>query len=63
VLEGRSIQSLQMSQAFAEIRHFRKCLGNSGNAWGFLNCLGISRNEISMAFIMTMHKIWETAEP
>jgi len=31
-----------MSQAFAEIRHFRKCLGNSGNAWIFLNCLGIS---------------------
>jgi len=33
-----------MSQAFAEIRHFRKCLGNSGNAWSSLNCLGIFRN-------------------
>ncbi len=32
-----------MSQAFAEIRHFRKCLDNSGNAWIFLNCLGICR--------------------
>jgi hypothetical protein len=35
---------LAMSQAFAEIRHFRKYLGNSGNAWCFLNSLGISGN-------------------
>jgi len=37
---------LYVSQAFAEIRHFRKCLGNSGNAWTSLNCLGISRNKL-----------------
>jgi len=41
---GLFIQYMFMSQAFAEIRHFRKCLGNSGNAWCFLNCLGISGN-------------------
>ena len=40
-----------MSQAFAEIRHFRKCLGNSGNAWTSLNCLGISRNAQAVAEI------------
>jgi hypothetical protein len=38
-----------MSQAFAEIRHFWKCLGNSGNAWCFLNCLGISGNAQAVA--------------
>jgi len=39
-----SVNQIYVSQAFAEIRHFRKCLGNSGNAWSSLNCLGISRN-------------------
>ena len=33
-----------MSQGIAEIGHFRKCLGNSGNAWSYLKCLGISGN-------------------
>jgi hypothetical protein len=28
---------IYMSQAFAEIRHFRKCLGNWGNLWFFKN--------------------------
>jgi len=39
-----AVSVFYMSQAFAEIRHFRKCLGNSGNAWNSLNCLGISGN-------------------
>jgi len=26
------IDGIDVSQGFAEIRHFRKCLGNSGNA-------------------------------
>ncbi len=29
-----------LSQAIAEIKHFRKCLVISGNALSFLNCLG-----------------------
>ncbi len=33
-----------MSQGFQKIRHFRKCLRNSRNVWGFLSCLGISGN-------------------
>jgi hypothetical protein len=40
----QQVLTLYMSQAFAEIRHFRKCLGNSRNAWSSLNCLGISGN-------------------
>jgi hypothetical protein len=36
-------QELHMSQAFEEIWHFWKCLGNSRYAWIFLNCLGICR--------------------
>jgi len=38
-----------MSQAFAEIQDFQKCLGNSVNAWSSLNCLGISGNAQAVA--------------
>ena len=37
------LTTVYMSQAIEEIRHFRKCLGNSRNAWSFHNCLGICR--------------------
>jgi hypothetical protein len=50
--------NVYMLQAFAEIRHFRKCLGNSGNDWVFLNCLGNCRNII----YFTTFKIWEMAK-
>ncbi len=38
-----STNTMYMSQAIAEITHFRKCLVISGNVWSFLNCLGIWR--------------------
>ena len=50
--------SVCVSQGSAEIRHFRKCLGISGNAWVFLNCLGIWRKTIKL----TIFKFWEKAQ-
>jgi len=35
---------IYMLQRIPGIRHFRKCLGKSGNAWHSYNCLGISGN-------------------
>ena len=46
---GEKESKVYMSQGFEEIRHFRKCLGNSGNAWSFHKCLGISRNAQAIA--------------
>ena len=45
-----------MSQEFVEIRHLRKS-GISGNAWIFLNCLGIWRKIIKLR----KFKFWEMA--
>ncbi len=51
-----------MSQAIAEIRHFRKCLVISRNDWSFLNCLGICRKEIYGIFNIKNVKFWEKAK-
>jgi hypothetical protein len=51
-----------MSQAIAEIRHFRKCLVISGNDWSFLDCLGICRKEINGIFYNKNVKFWEKAK-
>jgi hypothetical protein len=47
-----------MSQGIPGIRHFRKCLGNSGNAWHSCNCLGNSGN----LFYLTRFNFWEKAQ-
>ncbi len=41
-----SFNILCMSQGIPGIKHFRKCLGNSRNAWYSCNCLGNSGNLI-----------------
>ncbi len=42
---------IYMSQVFAEIWHFRKCLGNSRKAWVFLNCLAMPCHLQKMFFL------------
>ena len=49
---------LYMSQAFEEIWHLQKSLGDSRDAWIFLNCLALAENVI----YLTMLKFWEMAQ-
>jgi hypothetical protein len=45
VLQNDDVAGICGNLAFPEMpRQFRKCLGNSRNAWCFFNCLGISGN-------------------
>ncbi len=47
-----------ISQESAEIRHFRKYLDNSGNAWSFQNCLACAEIE-QITFYLLILKFQE----